>query len=217
MKKVHFSIDDVCSSFNYIHKNRPQSIFDMRLYGQLLDWHKKYGLIVSLYCIYNDTDFNLSMVPDKYKSEFYDNRDWLKFGFHSLDDKPFKMDKDYANSFNKMEEFISKMKMGTTSVLRLHSWETTDEQDLFLKSRGVEIILSSKDGNYDDDGKCFKNGIIHRRTDFWIEQMSNINCKELEIGSNYIVLFTHEWCFDQYKKRIETAFEIMQQKGYVFI
>lgn len=217
MKKVHFSIDDVCASFSYIQKNHPQSIFDMRLYGQLLDWHIKYGLIVSLYCIYNDNDFNLSMVPDKYKSEFYDSRDWLKFGFHSLDDKPFKEDKDYVNSFNKMLEFTSKMKMGTTSVLRLHSWEVTDEQELFLKSRGVDTLLLSKDGNYDDEGKYYNNGIIHRRTDCWMEKMCNINCKELGIGRDYIVLFTHEWSFDQQKKRIDRAFEILQNNEYVFI
>jgi len=35
-KYVHFSIDDINSPFKWLQANRPESIFEMRFFGNLL-------------------------------------------------------------------------------------------------------------------------------------------------------------------------------------
>ncbi len=217
MKLAHFSIDDVGASFRYMYNKRPASIFDLRLYSQLLKWHEQYGLISNLYCIYMLDGFDLSVLPDRYQYEFEKNANWLKFGFHSGCSTSFIKDADYKTSYVRTINFIKKMKMGMTQAIRLHSWHASDEQELFLKECGITTIFMPKDGIvYDDDGTYKNNGIIHRRTDYWIEKMKDINEVSFGLDKEYLTLFTHEWCFDDQKERINTIIKLIFENGFTF-
>ena len=219
MKKAHFSIDDVGASFRYISDREPESIFDLRLYSQLKRWHQEYGLVSNLYCIFCIGDYCISNLPDKYRLEFRENSDWLKFGFHSWNDSPFIEDSDYKRSFTETYLFFNNMKMGKTSAIRLHSWKATDEQEEYLFKQGIDTVFMPNDKlyNYDEEGTYMKNNIIHRRTDVWFEKTDGIMEKELKIEKGYLTLFTHEWCFDAQKEKIEKAIKLLDANGFNFI
>ena len=84
--QIHFSIDDVIDIFLDLTENQHQynSIFDNSTLDFLRTCHMDYGAKFVLYCFYESENFNLSMVPDKYRSEFLENSDWLNFGFHYI-------------------------------------------------------------------------------------------------------------------------------------
>lgn len=219
MKLAHFSIDDVGLSFKYIFQNSPSTIFDMRLYSALLKWHEEYGLVVSLYSILTVDEFCISNIPNRYRSEFEESKDWLRFGFHSGNEKPFAEDDDYKSSFGKMQEFFEKMGMGCTDTIRLHSWNATDSQEIFLKNRGISTLLMPDDERYtyNNEGIYIKNGIIHRRTDLWFEKEAEISEKSIGLEKEFYVMFTHEWCFDDQKDRIEEALKMLVDNGFSFV
>ena len=49
--------------------------------------HEKTDGVITLYVFYEDGDFNLSNMSNKYYEEFNENSNWLRFGFHSLNGK----------------------------------------------------------------------------------------------------------------------------------
>lgn len=219
MKIAHFSIDDVGLSFRYIYNNTPKTIFDMRLYSSLLKWREKYNLIVNMYCILLLDDFCISSIPDRYGMEFEKNKDWIKYGFHSGNERPFLEDESYRNSYEKAQSFFARMRMGVTDTLRLHSWNASDSQELFLKSKGVKCILMPKDDgySYNNKGVYFKNGILHRRTDLWFEKVNKLEEKSIKLENDYFAMFTHEWCFDDQKDKIEYMIKLLVDNGYCFV
>ena len=92
---MHISFDDTNKAFADLTANAGAyaSIFDSGFFGCLKDLHDKYGCVFSCYCFYNvytdDTKatltFSLANATTAFKSEFEENADWLKFGFHSID------------------------------------------------------------------------------------------------------------------------------------
>lgn len=83
-------IDDHSFFFRDILQNDYKSIFDCFYLARLRELHRNFHVKINLNC-FNSTperDFRLSMFPDKYKSEFEDNRDWLRLAFHSENEFP---------------------------------------------------------------------------------------------------------------------------------
>jgi hypothetical protein len=83
-------IDDHSFCFRDICQKNYPSIFDCFYLGKLRQLHREFGVKINLNC-FNTTperDFRLSMLPDKYKSEFEDNADWLRLAFHAENEFP---------------------------------------------------------------------------------------------------------------------------------
>lgn len=216
---VHISIDDVWKSLRYIIRNQPDSIFDLWFYGTLKKWHDMYGAKFTCYCIVKMDDFSFFDIPYHYKKDFADCSHWLRFGFHSCDATSFCKTVDYMNMYDDYMRYLRELKMGETDFLRLHSWLATDEQRLFLASRGIKMIHYPNDDEipYDSADEFCENGLLHKRTRVWLEKTPEITEKTLHIGRNYIGVFTHEWCFDEQKNKMETAIQEYKQSGYCFI
>jgi hypothetical protein len=87
-----FAVDDVIWCFENIYKHQDtyRSIFDDPFLALFIELHETYQTKVHMHIYYQTEDgsFNLSMFPDKYKSEFIKNSSWLKFTFHSLCNMP---------------------------------------------------------------------------------------------------------------------------------
>lgn len=85
-KYMHLSIDDVLRCLQEVNENKDTytSVFDHPTLNFLRQLHIKYGAVFTLYLFYQNTQFNLSQMTAKFKSEFLQNADWLKFGFHAL-------------------------------------------------------------------------------------------------------------------------------------
>jgi hypothetical protein len=197
----------------------PKSIFDLRLYGTLKRWHEEYGLKVSLYCINEFEGFNIQDFPNVYADELSENKEWLRFGFHSSTDQPFLSDRGYRFGFANTVGKLKELDAGITNIIRLHSWLATSEQKNWLASQGIEMIFIPyvEDCYLGKEEFYVEDGLKHQVTKCWIEKMRQINEKTLNIGEEFISCFTHEWCFDEQVDRIEKMIGLYSMYGYIFI
>lgn len=118
-KRSGFYLDDHIFLFEDLAKERPARAFDHFYLAHLKKLHREYGLKATLNCFYENTegDFNLTMMPDTWKSEFTDNSDWLRFSFHSkaeFPDRPYaeatpeEFGRDWDMVQNEIERFAGK-------------------------------------------------------------------------------------------------------------
>jgi len=217
---VHFSIDDIGQSFKWLTTNRPKSLFDMRLYGQLKTLHEKFGTIFTLYCFALVEQFLISEIPSAYSAEFKANAHWLKIGFHGkCGNYPFAQETGYREGFELVDKTIERLSAGKTNILRLHSWQATPDQKKFLFEKGVFTLLYPDDdclryGSNDEFTHC---SLTHRRTRVCLERSEEINDRTLHIGREQIAVFTHEWCFERVSGKLEESLKIYRDNGYEFI
>lgn len=68
-KYFHLSIDDTSQCFKYISEHDAVSIFEEPTFAWLKKKHDKYGVVVSCYVFYEDGEFSLSNMSEKYKEE----------------------------------------------------------------------------------------------------------------------------------------------------
>ena len=101
-KQYYFSfIDDVIWVLRDLTRENPDSLFDNGFFKILKNAHEKYSYKVQLNLFYRTDfyygmdEFNLGEVTDKYKEEFENSAEWLKFGFHSMQEFP---DYPFVNS-----------------------------------------------------------------------------------------------------------------------
>ncbi len=93
--KYRLSLDDNVWFFHDIAKNNYKSIFENPYLKILKDMYDKYGNkshVNIYYCCSEFGGFNLSQFPDKYKSEFEEASEWMRFSFHAfknLPDEPY--------------------------------------------------------------------------------------------------------------------------------
>ena len=89
-----FFIDDVIWFLRDIARKRPKSLFDNDFLRPLKAAHDRFGLKLQLNLFYRTDffygmdEFTLAEVPDAYKAEWQASKDWLKLGFHSLQEFP---------------------------------------------------------------------------------------------------------------------------------
>lgn len=85
---IHFSIDDTIAVFENLTKGNYSSCFEEPTLSFLKKLNEKYGLKVSMYCFFeSESGFCLSDATSKFKDEFRENHNWLRFGFHALNKK----------------------------------------------------------------------------------------------------------------------------------
>ena len=93
-KFASFFIDDAIWFLRDLARTRPASLFDVPFLKQLKESHDRFGLKLQINLFYRTDffygmdEFSLKEVPDTYKAEFQANKDWLKLGFHSLQEFP---------------------------------------------------------------------------------------------------------------------------------
>ena len=107
---IHFSVDDTIEIFRYLTQNNCRSVFENPVLSYFKKLNEEYGFTVSMYCFYEKDGFNLSMCSDKYKKEFEENANWLKFGFHALDDKSNYSDGDASKFKDDLIKTVDSLK-----------------------------------------------------------------------------------------------------------
>lgn len=140
-KLLHFSVDDVIVSFKQLTETKPNSIFEIPMFGYLKKMHEKYGVVVSCYCFYACEDFALSEATRLYRKEFENNSSWLKFGFHGNTGRENYKEQDLKLSQKHFHEVICNLKeiVGTCSLdsfTRIHT---------FVASRDFVSYLAQND------------------------------------------------------------------------
>jgi hypothetical protein len=87
--RYRFSIDDNSFFLRDIAQKKYASLFDCFYLDILRKLHTKYGARFVLNIYYTTEDgFTLPQFPDRYKSEWRDNSDWLKLAFHAHSNEP---------------------------------------------------------------------------------------------------------------------------------
>ena len=91
-KRYRFFIDDNVFFLQDIATHSYHSIFECFYLDWMRTLHKRYGTKVVLNLFHrNDHDphkFEITAVPDKYRSEWRDNSGWLKLSFHAYSEFP---------------------------------------------------------------------------------------------------------------------------------
>lgn len=93
--RYRFSIDDNIFFLRDIARNKYNSLYDCFYLKGLKELNRKYGTKFVLNIYYTDgleftdkKEFDLTQFPDRYKSEWQDNSDWLKLAFHGYSNSP---------------------------------------------------------------------------------------------------------------------------------
>lgn len=89
-KRYRFSIDDNSFWLRNLCKEKPARINDNLYLSQLKKLHDDFGVKFTLNLFYEtpERDFNLSMMPDTWKSQFQDNAEWMRMTWHAYNEFP---------------------------------------------------------------------------------------------------------------------------------
>lgn len=224
-KYIHISLDDTISIFKDIYNNESKykSIFQNNTLKYFKDLHEKYGLVISFYCYYEDNNFNLSMVSQKFEKEFQENSDWLRFGFHALnaetkyetDEDSKRLVEDYnktigeliritggkesidnvirLNYFSGSLECVNSIKDTENGIIGLLCADTEGRISYYFNDEKSLEIYNS-DRYYDNELTFFNTDI---RLEFYLDNLSEELDKYTEENYNNknkeLIVFTHEW------------------------
>ncbi len=148
-RRYRIAIDDNVFFLRDLCQKRPANIFDNLYLSILKKVHDEYGTKYSLNCFYEspEKDFNLSMLPDTWKSQFADNADWLKMTWHAYNEFP-----DRPYQYATPEEILKDLDLIHDEVCRfageaswaapsiVHWGEIQPSTFKALYSRGVRVL-----------------------------------------------------------------------------
>lgn len=164
-KKASFFIDDAIWFLRDLTRSRPKSLFDNPFLAPLKECHDRYGLKLQINLFYRTDfyygmdEFTLKEVSGDYKSEWQANRDWLRLGFHSLQEFP-----DYPWLNASYADVKKLFEMTYDEVLRFagegvftdalvpHWCPMSKDGCRALKDKGIRIMECSVGERYRYDG-----------------------------------------------------------------
>lgn len=212
---IHFSVDDTFQSFVNLNENSYKSIFEEEHFKFLKELNDKYGAVISCYAFFENEDYNLTEITDKYSNEFKENAHWLRFGFHSLnkninyaDATENEIRSDYQKTIRELER-ITGSKESIDTTIRLHNYAASNEAVTALMELGVEALLAPEDKrfayNLDQEETSYlfnydfynTDQMNYFKTDVRIENLKNSQKfynnfeKDFDTNSTFII-FTHE-------------------------
>ena len=147
MKSFCFTVDDNIRCLKELTRGNYDSIFEHPYLAVYKRLHKKFALKIQLNLFYEDLEFDLSEMTDRYAKEWKKCSDWLKLSFHSrLENvRPYissGYDEVYQDCNNVQREicrFASPLSLGKTTTV--HYCQATDEGLRALKDCGVKGLL----------------------------------------------------------------------------
>lgn len=213
---VHFSIDDVSLSLYDLTQNNKKysTVFDQPFFRYLKRLNDKYGIIVSLYCFYEQDGFTLADCTDKYSKDFQENSSWLKFGYHAWSPKTaFNsniINGGYEMFVNEIER-ITGTSESITSTVRLDYFEGKRDEILQVSStffnNGISALLCAdsktrssyflsdvQEKQLNEFERLHIDGLYFFETDFRFDDYQNFETLLLENKNDKeLIVFTHEW------------------------
>ena len=152
-KKYIFTIDDNIRFLKELTINGHKSLFS-HPYTQLLrDLHQKFNAKIQLNLFYEDKEFNLSQMTDKYAKEWDECSAWLKLSFHSKKEDFFApyAEADYEQVYTDCQavqkeiiRFAGENSLAKTTTI--HFCKLTRDGLIAIKNNGVKGLL----GLYED-------------------------------------------------------------------
>lgn len=233
---LSFSVDDATDVLKEIQTNEYESIFDCWKLQELRQLHEQYGCSFRLYLFENLDEFNVSDMSDKYRKEFEENADWLKFGFHWVDEgfpeeeqyTEEEIEASYLRTKNAILTFAGEESLAED--LRIHCWYGSPAFLHFLKEQGITTLyypdndtigygFTEKDDRLirkSADGKMTRK-LRYLKTDIRLENCENIETalqQRQELQDHKIIIFTHSAYLPQTFQMFGEACEWAQSNGY---
>jgi len=171
--RYHFALDDNIYFLRDIARKKYDSLFDCFYLKLLRDLNKKYGTRFSANIYFEAEDgFKLTEFPDKYKSEWRDNSQWLKLAFHAYANEPARPYQEapaekLIGDYDKIAEQIHRFAGAETFAppTNLHWSMATPDGLRALGRRGVRCLSGyfrkDENGRYD-----INYGIDDRRSEY---------------------------------------------------
>ncbi len=196
--RYRFSIDDNSFFLRDIAQKQYASLFDCWYLAMLRDLNKKYGskFVLNIYFTTGD-DFDLTQFPDRYKSEWADNADWLKLAFHARADKP---DRPYQHA--SPQQLAADFDAVAEQILRFAGEQTYTPPTVIhwgmvlpaalpvLRERGVRVLSGyfQKIGDLWDVNYHFdaERSEYLSRHDAWMDFASGIVFSRVDIVCNNV-------------------------------
>jgi len=246
-KIMHLSIDDTISLFSDLTANSGlyASIFDQATLAFFKHLHDVYGAVISCYVFNTDGKFTLSDTPGIFRKEFMKNKDWLKFGFHSLNHENYaattadKAKRDYDTVISQLIRITGSCEC-IDRIVRLHNFAGNRESLLAMKntSCGILGLLCADDtrksyfldeatslfiynrNRYDDPS----SQLMFFPTNLRMESVADLDARLSELGktpweneSRDLILFTHESQLNSAtKSKLEKCCQFAIENGYAF-
>jgi hypothetical protein len=210
MKNYRISVDDNILFLQDIASNQSiyKSIFENPFLALFKKAHDLYGTKIHMNLYYeftkdcmaffgkHKTYFNLTMMPDKYKEEFKENSDWLRFSFHAranCPDYPYKdtsmekLDEDICLVHREMLRFMGENSL--SPVTTLHFGTTNIGGARTLRNNGYKGL----NGYFEFDDKGLPSVSYHypkevvdnlTDRDFWVDTSEDIICSRCDLVLN---------------------------------
>lgn len=171
-KYMHIAIDDVSNCLLRLKNTEYTSLYDEPFFAWLKKLHNSYGAKFSLYTYVNV----LEHVPDTYKEEFAEAKDWLKISLHAEDAASSYADVNLTHDYGR-----TIWKQFAENVFRITgTYQSIDRMPKLEGSAGSkEVLLGMKDA-VSDSG--YKYGAI--------------GCLADKIQANGQTLFTDDFYID---------------------
>ena len=224
---MHISFDDTAISLDSLFATGPESIYEIAFFRDLRELHDKYGACFSLY-FYSD---KLANVTDNYKTEFQQAKNWLRFNFHTFNDKKYgrkSIAHDYDNGIRRLLTMVGDDRGCLDGQIRGNYWEMSESNANYIKSSSLHpsFILCGKDpfspskaNNYltptqqtllfnngiyfdIDNGLIFIQTCARLDTDDYCQRSMQLISRNLKWQKHCEVL-NHEWAFS--KERMDTV------------
>ena len=235
-KIYNFFIDDNVFFFTDIVKHSFKSVFDNFYLAGLKTMHKKYGVKFTLNTFYHnfhEPEFDLSLVDDRYKSEFEKNSDWLKFAFHAHSEYPEypyseaypeKYPEHYEEWYNAMQRIVGDQSLIAPVIY--HYFGATPEIRHYMRQRGMKFhsIRQETKLQYNAEFDQYELSVDAILNLFWddIPKIKETFENKIASGQEKILIGSHEQYaykhyvnyIPRYFDEIEAACATMKNHGY---
>jgi len=148
VKRYRFSVDDNILFLRDIARNPIQNIFQHPYLAFWRKMHNRYGSKIQLNIYYQDSEFNLSQISQRYRKQWENNREWMRITFHARSDQPSrpyltsdynKMEKDYTLVTREIERWAGPSLLSPFTTI--HWAEATRESCRALRDQGVRGLV----------------------------------------------------------------------------
>lgn len=234
-KVAHISIDDVNECLVDLRNDsgKYNNVFEHPFFKKLKYWHNLYDCKFTLYIYYKSDEFEISQVPEKFRSDFFNSSSWLKLGFHAIQPTFSQQQTDslevFKQAFMEVNRNIRRFasSKSVSNVLRLHYYYANPAIIRFLKEQGVKLLLTTNDDNrisyslpVEDNVELVKRGYLYKDSLFYVRTSYRLeNMTFLPISPrDTVVLFTHEWALNRKNRfKMEACLGWLKLKGYKYV
>lgn len=218
---MHISFDDTSLCLKSLFSKSHESIYDVAFFSNLKTLHDTYGACFSCY-IYVES---LANVNNTYATEFQAAKDWLKWNFHTLNDKKYTdntpINSDYTLGISRLLTMVGDDKECLDHQMRGNYWKLSLANAKYVRDNTAHSsyifcantpFATSSDNYYlNDKQKAFisnnsflidiENRVLFIKTCALLDTEEKTTASKKYIANNLkcqksCEVLNHEWAFD---------------------